>query len=116
MSGPRTAFPAENPLSLDAIRNADGWAHTILFGECTGLRIVWTEPRDIDTSKQEIGITSTRSSPAASSILSSPHRGGAFVVMADGSIKFLSETIDRSVLKALTTATGGEDIPRDFQP
>jgi len=116
MSGPGTAFPAASPLSLDAISHADGSAHTILFGECTGLQIVWTEPRDIDTSKHEIGITSTRHSPAASSILSSPHRGGAYVVMADGSTKFLSDTIDRSVLKALTTATGGEAIPRELQP
>jgi hypothetical protein len=94
---------------LDAIQKADGLAHTILLGECTALKIVWTEPRDIDTSKQRMGINST------SSILSSPHRGGAFVVFADGRVKFLSEEIDPKTLEALTTATGGENIPHDFE-
>ena len=76
VSGPETAFPGGKALTFDAIQKADGLAHTILLGECTALKIVWTEPRDIDTSKQKMGINST------SSIFSSPHRGGAFVVTA----------------------------------
>jgi prepilin-type processing-associated H-X9-DG protein len=47
----------------------------------------------------------------SSSILSSPHRGGAYVVFADGHVEFLSDKIDPNVLKALTNATGGENLP-----
>jgi prepilin-type processing-associated H-X9-DG protein len=84
----------------------------MLLGECSGLNIVWTEPRDIDTSKQRIGINFPGGRPGwSSSILSSYHRGGAYAGFADGSARFLSEKIDPKVLHALTTATGGEKLP-----
>ena len=86
-----------------------------MLGECSGLNIVWTEPRDIDTSKQKIGINLPGDRPGtSSSILSSYHRGGAYVTFADGHVQFLSETIDPKVLQALTTATGGEKVTDDY--
>jgi prepilin-type processing-associated H-X9-DG protein len=99
------------PTNLDVLSNADGLSQTILLGECSGLIIVWTEPRDIDASKQKIGINLPGDRPrTSSSILSSYHPGGAYVVFADGRVLFLSEKIDPKVLQALTTATGGEEI------
>ncbi|GIX04206.1 MAG: general secretion pathway protein GspG [Planctomycetaceae bacterium] len=45
----------------------------------------------------------------------SVHTGGAHCVMADGSVKFVSENIDwLNVQKAIATASGGEAIPADF--
>lgn len=38
----------------------------------------------------------------------SRHPGGAFVLMADGSVQFLTETMDLNVLGALCTRSGGE--------
>ncbi len=42
--------------------------------------------------------------------IGSPHTGGFQVLMADGSVRFVSENIDPSVLEALATMHGGEII------
>jgi prepilin-type processing-associated H-X9-DG protein len=39
------------------------------------------------------------------------HRGGVNVAFADGSVRFLKETIDPKVFKALSTIAGGEQLP-----
>jgi prepilin-type processing-associated H-X9-DG protein len=39
------------------------------------------------------------------------HRGGVMVVMADGSVRFLGESIDPKVFEALATVAGGEPLP-----
>jgi prepilin-type processing-associated H-X9-DG protein len=112
VTGPQTIFPDQKGIRFADF--TDGISHTILIGECSGLNIVWTEPRDIDVSKQKIGINLPGDRPRySSSILSSYHRGGAHVVFADGHVRFVSEKIDPKVLQALTTATGAEQIPED---
>ncbi len=42
-----------------------------------------------------------------------PGWNGAMFLMCDGSVKFLSENTDLSVMKALATPTGGETNPDD---
>jgi prepilin-type processing-associated H-X9-DG protein len=39
------------------------------------------------------------------------HRGGVNVAFADGSVRFLSESIDPKVFEALATIAGGEKLP-----
>jgi len=39
------------------------------------------------------------------------HRGGAMIGLADGSVRFVSESIDPKVFEALSTIAGGEKIP-----
>jgi prepilin-type processing-associated H-X9-DG protein len=108
-TGPMTAFPKSQALPPEQI--TDGKSTIILFGEASGLNIVWTEPRDIDTARLPVGINLPGCRRGDShGTLSSYHRGGANVVFADGRVKYLSEQIDPSVLKALLTATGGEAV------
>ena len=40
------------------------------------------------------------------------HRGGVMVAMADGSVRFLRESIEPRVFEALSTVAGGETLPR----
>lgn len=42
------------------------------------------------------------------------HPGGANVAMADGSVKFVRETIDPAVFEAMSTIAGGEPVPPDW--
>jgi prepilin-type N-terminal cleavage/methylation domain-containing protein/prepilin-type processing-associated H-X9-DG protein len=44
----------------------------------------------------------------------SGHGGGANVVMADGSVRFLSDSIPLTTLQALSTRAGGETIAQDY--
>jgi hypothetical protein len=112
MTGPGTPLPPEGPLTLKEI--TDGEAQTLLVGEACGLGIVWTEPHDTDVSAEEIGIN--RPGPAqdrSAGILSSYHVGGTHILLADGSVRFLSQNVDEQTLRALTTASAG-DTAGDF--
>jgi prepilin-type processing-associated H-X9-DG protein len=42
------------------------------------------------------------------------HRGGANVLLVDGSVRFISQTIDPKVFEALSTIAGGEELPREW--
>jgi prepilin-type processing-associated H-X9-DG protein len=42
------------------------------------------------------------------------HRGGVMVAMADGSVRFLRESIDSKVFEAISTVSGGEILPPDW--
>jgi prepilin-type processing-associated H-X9-DG protein len=74
----------------------DGTSNTILVLETDAL-VPWTKPDDL---------TWERDGPLP--LLASPHLGGAHVVFADGSTRFLKSAIDRRVLLALVTMNGNE--------
>jgi prepilin-type processing-associated H-X9-DG protein len=42
------------------------------------------------------------------------HSGGANVLMADGSVRFIRETIDSRVFEAIATIAGGEKVPANL--
>ena len=100
-----------NPSGVKLAEIADGGANTIAVVEAVGLQIVWTEPRDFDVTTQPIGInlkgTGNADSPG---ILSSHHLRGAHVVFADGSVRFIQQSLDPAVLRKLTTIAGNERI------
>jgi prepilin-type processing-associated H-X9-DG protein len=109
ITGPQTAFPGGKALPI--AKFTDGTSNTIVYGEAPGLKIVWTEPRDIDISREPIGIDLPGPRRGESpGTLSSYHSGGATAVFADGSVRFLSNNIKPAVLQALLTATGGESV------
>ncbi|HVJ85085.1 MAG TPA: DUF1559 domain-containing protein [Caulifigura sp.] len=90
---------------------SDGLASTILLMEACGQEIVWTEPRDVDLAKTPIGINLNGRTPTTSpGVGSSYHDGGCQVVLADGSVRFISQNIDPATLKKLLTADDGEDV------
>lgn len=114
VTGPGTANPSEGPVVLEAISSGDGLAQTILVGECSGLQIVWTEPRDPDVSKQVVGMQRvTTEKPTAETLFSSYSRQGIVVGFADGSTRQLSYRIDPKVLAALCTINGGDAVSPD---
>ncbi|NQV23633.1 MAG: DUF1559 domain-containing protein [Rhodopirellula sp.] len=109
----RETLSAVKPRGPNGI--ADGASNTLAIVEATGLNIVWTEPRDANVDREPLGInfkgTGKYDSPG---LMSAWHVGGAQAVFADGSVRFLSQDIDPQVLKALTTANGGESLPDSY--
>lgn len=111
ITGSGTANPSGGLVTLDFIFEHDGLGQTLLVGECSGLQLIWTEPRDPDVAREQIGMTRVTSSrPAANHLLSSYSSQGVCTLFADGAAKFLSYDIDPTVLKSLTTTNGGEKI------
>lgn len=89
----------------------DGTSSTLLIVEACGSQIIWTEPRDVNIDSQPAGINLKGSHPGDSAgWLSSYHGHGTFVLLADGSVRFLSQTIDAAILKKLATIDGGEQV------
>lgn len=114
ITGPGTANPPEGPWTLDAISDADGLGRTILAGECSGLRIVWTEPRDPQVGREEMGIAPvTPEYPTSNRLLSSGSKYGAYVLFADGTVTHLSYATDAGVLAAICTVDGREVVSFD---
>jgi hypothetical protein len=109
VTGPGTISPGEK--SLGRLDISDGAANTLLAVEAAGLRIVWSEPRDADVSREPICINlpgdRVGNSPG---LLSSYHPNVALAIMADGSVRFLNQRIDPNVLRAFTTANGRDSV------
>lgn len=110
VSGPGTISSLTREVQDDEI--TDGLSYTMLFAEASGLRIVWTEPRDVDVSQTPITINQAGNDKQHSpSLTSSYHARGSHIAMADGSVKFINNDIDPVVLQAMTTISGGEQDP-----
>jgi hypothetical protein len=81
----------------------DGTSNTILVAEADGTGIPWSKPHDLDVDQLGAAVIGANG-------LSSHHRGGFHVLMADGAVRFVSENIGRQVLSALFTRSGGEVV------
>lgn len=105
--GPHCLWQDEGAPTLSQI--TDGAANTIVIVEACRQNIVWNEPRDIDGTQTPFTITSSgQKSPLG--ICSSHHLGGVNVLLADGTVRFLSQRIDPRTLAALLTVDGGETL------
>jgi prepilin-type processing-associated H-X9-DG protein len=80
----------------------DGTSNTILIVEVTGSGIHWMEPRDLSLEDIARGIND-----GSGKCISSNHPGGANIALCDGSVRFLSQTIDPVVLRSLILRSDG---------
>ncbi len=84
---------------------------TIMVGEAAGAGINWLEPRDIDVGKMTFQIRHPGpNSEAEINDISSSHPIVANVLLCDGSVHALSDTVDPKLLKAMTTIDASETI------
>ncbi len=81
---------------------SDGTANTIMVVEANGTEAVeWTKPADVDIDLEQ---------PIEQ--MGHIHPGGFHVLFADGSIRFISHSIDLDMFRALLTRDGGEVVGR----
>ncbi len=95
--GPGSILNSREPARPEDL--VDSPSQTLMVVEARHSGVHWTEPRDID------GRQAHSASPEG---LSSFHSGGFHAVLADGSVRFIPETINPQTLKALMTRDGGE--------
>ena len=95
-----------NPNLVAAKRDGKLIPGRVMLIESCGANVIWTEPRDVDLDTSNWAIKpeneAVKRTPWNSrNVGSSFHAGGTQAAMADGSIRFLSETIDPEVLRQL---------------
>jgi len=113
VTGPDAIFHDHDSVHFRDV--TDGTSNTIAVIEACGSQIIWTQPRDVRIDRERVSINGPGSQPGtSSSIGSSFHAGGTQVLRADGSVVFLSEDMDQSILNALTTKSGGETLPETW--
>jgi len=100
---PKTPFPGSRNLTFGDI--TDGMATTIAFGEVAESDISWAEPRDLRSDEMVYRING----PSRKRGFGSPY-GGTRVLMMNGMVRVLKDQTPPEVLRALTTAAGGEVI------
>jgi prepilin-type processing-associated H-X9-DG protein len=89
---------------LDSI--TDGRSNTIAAGEVPGDFKPWGHPANWrDLAK---GINQSRDG------FGGPYKGGANFLFADGSVRFIKDSVDPKVLRALSTPAGGETLRYDY--
>lgn len=81
----------------------DGLSNTLLVVEASRDRsVVWSKPDDVEFDGPD---------PIAAA--GDVHPGGFHGLMGDASVRFITETVDRDMFRALLTASGGERIMGD---
>ncbi|MCA9039210.1 MAG: DUF1559 domain-containing protein [Planctomycetaceae bacterium] len=93
-------FAAGKPMTFDEITAADGTSNTILTGDIIQNLPPWGKPGN--WRDPALGINK---SPHG---FGSSWNGGAYFLMADGSVQWFANDIDPQILKALSTPNGGE--------
>jgi prepilin-type processing-associated H-X9-DG protein len=103
ITGPGTVFDDGNACKLREI--LDGTSNTLMVVEVCGTSVNWAEPQDLDASS----ITYPLGSPGGTSP-ASRHPGGLMVAMCDGSVRFISNSIDPREFDDLVTKAGQEQV------
>jgi hypothetical protein len=102
IEGPGALFDGPNAYKISDV--TDGTSNTIMVVEVAGSGIHWMEPRDLELEQLDLQINGPNGD------IQSNHPGGVNATIADGSVRFLSETIDSGILDALITRSGGERV------
>jgi type II secretory pathway pseudopilin PulG len=112
--GPHAVSDGPTARSYRAIK--DGLSNTLMVAEAAGAHINWMEPRDIKAEDARFQPGPQRNGSVAWPGISSEHACGAHMLLCDGSVQFLSETVDPKILDALITIDGGESgTGQDFR-
>ncbi len=103
VTGAGTMFPGSESVGFDQV--TDGSANTLMVVDTANVEIPWTKPEDLDIRTMSLKLND-KQNPS----ISSDHAGGAQVLFADGSCRFLKASINTDLVKSLLTISGGEPI------
>ncbi|MEZ6087907.1 MAG: DUF1559 domain-containing protein [Pirellulaceae bacterium] len=109
------AFYADSQLRFRDFK--DGTSSTMMVGERFGRlgNSIWhgVIPEAVEPEARVVGVTDHTPNSHAMHFedFSSEHVDGAHFVMADGSVRMISDTIDLAIYRALSTRNGGEPVP-----
>jgi prepilin-type processing-associated H-X9-DG protein len=96
VTGPGAMFEAGSPHTIADIR--DGTSNTIAVVEMRTTNPSWAAPSSVDISQLTAGLPQGN------------HPGGGQILLADGSVRFVAQSINPQTLRALATRNGGEAV------
>jgi type II secretory pathway pseudopilin PulG len=96
VTGPGTMFEAGQTTRIADI--TDGTSNTMAMVEAQTTGMSWAQPQELDASQL------TGALPPGN------HPGGNLVLMADGSVRTMSNNVSPGTVRAMTTRSGGEAI------
>lgn len=100
--GRGTIFEGEQPIGIRDI--TDGTSNTILVVEVDGQQVPWMEPTDLSLDQMQMAINAGSTEPG------SKHAGGMQAALADGSVRFITASVDPNMLRNLITRNDGQMI------
>jgi hypothetical protein len=100
--GPNTMFPGDKSVKLQEI--LDGTSNTLMVVEVSGLASTWMEPTDLDVNRMQFLPNQSPGDP------SSRHPGGFQAALGDGSVRFISNTIDTNTFRNMTSINDGQTV------
>lgn len=98
--GPKTAFPGDSAIRFRDLK--DGSSNTIFVVEDHQHSVPWTAPRDVSVDDCVSHLTSTSKNDM--------HTGGQYVLIGDGTAKFLTTNISEETLRCLLTINDGKVV------
>ena len=114
-SGADGPVAANNAWALGPVSNSDLFSLGLVISSNWGSTIEPMNKRPVTDTMADLAALddcrcSTTGGPHSTSNFRSDHSGGALFLLADGSVQFLSESIDTAVYQGLSTISGGEVI------
>lgn len=101
--GPNTLFPETEEMTFKKI--SDGSSNTLMVVEVKNSGIHWMEPRDLHVHQMSRSVNS----PSGQG-LSSEHEGGCYILLGDGSARFISDHTSTETIRRLTERNDGEEV------
>jgi hypothetical protein len=105
--GSRTLFPGRDACSTSDI--TDELRTTLAVVESPARGTAWTQPADLPVENMQFMINGEFGKE-----IGSQHDAGAYVLMADGRVRFLSELLPADYAAGMATIAGGEPIPAEL--
>lgn len=100
--GPGTISDGPSATKIQDIK--DSTSNTLLVVEIPSSNIPWMKPQDLDAKSTKVAMGAAQA-PG----IGSRHPGGANVLYADGSVRFVSGSISPALLQGMSTIAGDDD-------
>ena len=107
ISGVGTLFPDAKAARTSQV--GDDLASTIAVVEAPVSGINWLNPKDLRVADMLFEING-----GFGKEIGSFHKGGAHVLMADGTVRFLDEMTPSDFVQGMTSSSGEEPIPQEI--
>ena len=102
--GPNTVFQGGKQVKISQI--LDGTSNTLMVVEVARNNTSWMAPVDLDITKMRFAPNKGTTEP------SSFHPGGINVLLCDGSVRFIADTIAPGTLQIMATINDGQVVPQ----